>query len=30
MQYMLIHTQPSDVDREMGQFWEPEPELITW
>ena len=30
MQYMLIHTQPSDVDREMGQSWEPEPELITW
>jgi hypothetical protein len=30
MQYMLIHAQPSDLDREMGQSWQPDAALLTW
>jgi hypothetical protein len=30
MQYMLIHTQPSELDREMGQSWQHDAALTTW
>jgi len=30
MQYMLIHFQPSELDHEMGQSWQPDASLTTW
>ena len=30
MQYLLIHTQPSELDREMGHWWRHDAALTTW
>ncbi len=30
MQYMLIHVQPTDLDHEMGQSWQPDASLTAW
>jgi hypothetical protein len=30
MQYMLIHVQPTDLDQEMGQTWQPDASLTAW
>jgi hypothetical protein len=30
MQYMLIHTQPADLDREVAEFYQPDAVLMAW
>ena len=30
MQYMLIHTQPTDLDHETGQSWRPDASITAW